>query len=190
MCLPCRGRFIRVFRILNEMKSRKRKLSSFTYDLLERRPEQTDAQKERREIRRKKIERKAELEDPRRLKRIARRRRSIFLVVLIIFVIGAFLVRAGYKSYTLAKERALVKARLDALERKKAELEVELLVVNSDEYVEQQARNQLHMIKPGEILYIIPKPTSDYDATENPDYSEPVPNSPEDEQPQGEDPKP
>ncbi len=172
------------------MKGKKKKLSSFTYDLLERRPDQTDSQKRRRELRRKKLDRKAELEDPRRARRIARRRRSVFLVLLIIFIIGAFLVRAGYRSYMLAKERALVQSKLDALNRKKAELKVELLLVNSDEYVEQQARNQLHMIKPGEILYIIPKPASDYDATENPDYSEPVPTSPEEEPPQGEDPKP
>lgn len=190
MCLPYRVRCIKSFLILDEMKSRKRNLSSFTYDLLERTPKPTDAQERRREVRRKKLERKAELEDPRRAKRAARRRRSVFLVVLIIVMVGAFLVRAGYRSYTLAKERALVQAKLDALNRKKAELEVELLLVNSDEYVEQQARNQLRMIKPGEILYIIPKPSSDYDATENPDYSEPVSTSPEGEQLEKEDPKP
>ena len=69
----------------------------------------------------------------------------------------------------------MVQAQLEELEKRRSELENELLMVNSDEYVEQQARSQLHMIKPGEVLYIIPNST---------EYSAPEPEEPE-ESPEG-----
>jgi cell division protein FtsB len=43
-----------------------------------------------------------------------------------------------------------------ALEVEKAMLEYELQHVDSPEYIEQQARTMLKMIKPGEIFYVVP----------------------------------
>ena len=121
-----------------------KKVSSFTYDLLER-EDSSDEQRERREVRRKKLEDRAKVkDDPGKAKRARSRRRTMLVLFLMV---------------ALTQERARVQAQLDELEKRRSELENELLMVNSDEYVEQQARSQLHMIKPGEVLYIVPSST-------------------------------
>ena len=47
-----------------------------------------------------------------------------------------------------------LEGRLDTMTA--PELEEELTRVDETDYIEQQAREQLHMIKPGEILYLLP----------------------------------
>ena len=136
-----------------------KKVSSFTYDLLER-ESQTEEQKERREVRRKKLEDRTKVkDDPVKAKRAKSRRKTVLVLVLFVLVMAAFTARAVQRMVALTQERAMVQAQLDELEKRRSELENELLMVNSDEYVEQQARSQLHMIKPGEVLYIVPSST-------------------------------
>ena len=140
-------------------------VSSFTYDLLER-ESQTEEQKERREVRRKKLEDRTKVkDDPVKAKRAKSRRKTVLVLVLFVLVMAAFTARAVQRMVALTQERAMVQAQLDELEKRRSELENELLMVNSDEYVEQQARSQLHMIKPGEVLYIVPSST-EYTTTE------------------------
>ena len=140
------------------MKEEK-KLSSFTYDLLER-ESQTEEQRERREVRRRKLEERAKVkDDPAKAKRAQTRRRTMLILAIVVVVAGSITVRSLSRMVSLTREKALVQAQLDELEKRRSELENELLMVNSDEYVEQQARSQLHMIKPGEVLYIVPTST-------------------------------
>ena len=96
---------------------------------------------------------------------------------LIVVVAVAFTVRAVQKMVSLTQERTRVQAQLEQLEKRRSELENELLQVNSDEYVEQQARSQLHMIRPGEVLYIVPNNTeyNRADDTEDPLLETPAP---------------
>jgi cell division protein DivIC len=47
-------------------------------------------------------------------------------------------------------------ALADKLKNDKAKLQNELKLINTSEYLEQQARLQLKMIKPGELLYVFP----------------------------------
>ena len=133
-------------------------VSSFTYDLLER-ESQSDEQRERREVRRKKLEDKTKVKDPARERRAKNRRKTLLVLVLLVLVAAAWTARSVQRMVALSQERAAVQAQLDELEKRRSELENELLMVNSDEYVEQQARSQLHMIKPGEVLYIVPSST-------------------------------
>ena len=143
-----------------------KKVSSFTYDLLER-ESQSEEQKERRAIRRKTLEEKAKVkDDPAKAKRAKSRKRTMLLLFLVVALAGTFTVRSVQRMVSLTRERAMVQAQLEELEKRRSELENELLMVNSDEYVEQQARSQLHMIKPGEVLYIVPN---------NTEYSAPAP---------------
>ena len=135
-----------------------RKLSSFTQDLLER-EDQSEEQRERREERMQKHEYKVKVTNPARQKRARNRRRTVLVLVLFVAVAAGFAMRAVQKMISLSQERVQVQAQLDALEKRRSELENELLQVNSDEYVEQQARSQLHMIRPGEVLYIVPNNT-------------------------------
>ena len=151
------------------------KVSSFTYDLLER-ESQTEEQRERREIRRKKLEDRTKVkDDPAKERRTRRSKRTILVLLIAVVVFGTITARSVQRMISLTQERAMVQAQLEELEKRRSELENELLMVNSDEYVEQQARSQLHMIKPGEVLYIIPNST---------EYSAPEPEEPE-ESPEG-----
>lgn len=54
-----------------------------------------------------------------------------------------------------------VEAENKALMLQKARLEEELKNVSDPKYIEQQARTQLRMIFPGEILYILPEKTEE-----------------------------
>ena len=100
---------------------------------------------------------------------------AILVLLIAVVVFGTITARSVQRMISLTQERAMVQAQLEELEKRRSELENELLMVNSDEYVEQQARSQLHMIKPGEVLYIIPNST---------EYSAPEPEEPE-ESPEG-----
>ncbi len=152
-----------------------RGVSSFTYDLLER-EDQSDEQIERREVRRKKLEDKTKVKDPAKARRARSRRKTLLVLVLIVAAAAAWAARSVQKMIALTQERVAVQAQLDELEKRRSELENELLMINSDEYVEQQARSQLHMIKPGEVLYIVPNNT-EYTM---PEEEEPAEAAPED----------
>lgn len=156
-----------------------KKVSSFTYDLLER-ESQSEEQKERRAIRRKTLEEKAKIkDDPAKEKRARVRKRTMLVLFLIVALFGTFTVRSVQRMVALTRERAMVQAQLEELEKRRSELENELLMVNSDEYVEQQARSQLHMIKPGEVLYIVPN-SSEYTAPAEQEENEETPADPAD----------
>lgn len=90
-------------------------------------------------------------------RRKAKNTRRRILYLLIIAVILAAISIQGVKIYSLAKEKEALKEVQYNLIKEKARLEEELTNVNSAEYVEQQAREQLKLIMPGEILYIFPK---------------------------------
>ena len=132
-----------------------RGISSFTQDLLER-PSESEAQRERREIRSKKLEKKTKVKDPEKIKRRQHRRRVILVMFLIVLIAVGLTVRGIFRLAALNIEKAETAKELQALEQQMGELQNELTQVNSDEYVEQQARIQLHMIRPGEILYVVP----------------------------------
>ena len=150
-----------------------KKVSSFTYDLLER-ESQTEEQRERRAVRRKTLEEKTKVkDDPAKIQRTKRRRRTMLVLFLALVVAFAFTARSVQRMVSLTRERAMVQAQLEELEKRRSELENELLMVNSDEYVEQQARSQLHMIKPGEVLYIVPN-SSEYTAPAAQEEEEPA----------------
>jgi cell division protein FtsB len=112
------------------------------------------AQEERRKRRVVESQKNAETKERRRKAR--RRRRlavGVFVIVglMVIYSVGSSVVNM----VELQKERAETEARLAQLQRQKGTLEEELKQVNTDEYVEQQARSELKMVKPGEILYLL-----------------------------------
>ncbi|WP_027399449.1 FtsB family cell division protein [Anaerovorax odorimutans] len=85
------------------------------------------------------------------------RKRLIYTVIfiLIITVVGM----SAYSLISLRMNEAQLKAENKKLNKEKDKLEYELSQIDSDEYIEQQARQMLRMIKPGEILYVIPDNT-------------------------------
>ena len=84
----------------------------------------------------------------------ARRRMVYFVVFLVVLgIIAASVINIISLKLTEAKT---LKERQDLLDQK-TRLEKIYSQVNSPEYIEQQARQQLKMIKPGEILYVLPE---------------------------------
>lgn len=90
----------------------------------------------------------------------ARRRMVYFIISL--FIVGIIGVSVfNIASLKLAEARVLEEQQ--ELREQKAMLESIYSQVNSPEYIEQQARHQLKMIRPEEILYVLP----DKDEKEN-----------------------
>ena len=84
----------------------------------------------------------------------ARRRMVYFVIFLAILGIIAASV---FNIISLKLTEAKTMKEQQALLEQKARLERIYSQVNSPEYIEQQARQQLKMIKPGEILYVLPE---------------------------------
>ena len=80
-------------------------------------------------------------------------RRLIYALILVVVV--AIIGTTGYQIIKLQGEAEAASARLKALEEEKAALEDELKKISDPEYIEQKARDELHMILPGETQYII-----------------------------------
>lgn len=87
-----------------------------------------------------------------RIKRINHIRMAIFAVVIILTVVVGMSIKSvldlTIEQHQLKKENA-------SLKEKKAALEKEFENINDKGYIEEQARKQLNMVKPGEIVYII-----------------------------------
>lgn len=79
---------------------------------------------------------------------------SALLKTAAIIILVVALTRTGYSIYHLKQQEKEALALQKELKLHEKELENLVSVKDTPEYVEQQARNVLHMIKPGEILYI------------------------------------
>ena len=88
--------------------------------------------------------------------RAARRRGLLVLLAVVILLLAAFSV---HNILELWEEKKLAQEQLAALEEERDRLKDELDQVASPEYVEQKAREDLHMIYPDEYLYIVPEET-------------------------------
>ena len=88
-----------------------------------------------------------------------RRRRRInkthFVLFIVIFVLLAGIGISVKNVLDLRSEQAELALENESLKRQKDALENELANVNEDDYIEDQARKQLRLVKPGEVLYIL-----------------------------------
>lgn len=83
------------------------------------------------------------------------RRRLIYLVIFL--AVACVIAASAFNIISLKlTEGRTLKEQQDLLAQK-ARLERIYSQVNSPEYIEQQARQQLKMIRPGEILYVLPE---------------------------------
>lgn len=87
-------------------------------------------------------------------KKARRRMVYFFIFFAVLCIIGA----SVFNIISLRMTEAKALKEHEALLKQKAKLERIYSQVSSPEYIEQQARQQLKMIKPGEILYVLPKP--------------------------------
>lgn len=128
------------------------------------------ARAERRERRRLAAESRLEKKLPRHKpsqRHIIRSLRRRLIYGTIIIAIGIIIGAAVYNIISLKAEQADAMKKLSSLEAEKKALEEELSIVDSKEYIEQQAREQLKMILPGETLYVLRAKEHEWDETED-----------------------
>ena len=118
----------------------------------------TEEQRLRREKRKEELEKKRENE---KKAAEAAARRSKALKKYVVIVVAVFVVMLALFGKLVIQIRDLKEAKdqaqknLDALQQQIDELEATLENVSSPEYIESQARSQLHMIYPNEVMYIV-----------------------------------
>ncbi|MDR0570537.1 MAG: septum formation initiator family protein [Clostridiales Family XIII bacterium] len=86
----------------------------------------------------------------------------LYAVIAVLFVV--FAVMFAVRIAALQTDLVNATSENDMVLEKKARLENELEHIGDPEYLEQQARARLHMIKPGEILYVLPESGSNGDS--------------------------
>ena len=120
-----------------------------------------DARKQRlqkRQNAREEAERERTASDERRIrrKRALRKKQSFrrILVGLIIVVMLGFLCASITGIVMLKKEQHEVLKKQEQLKEEKAKLKEDLKNINDKESIEEQAREKLKLVKPGETIYI------------------------------------
>lgn len=91
--------------------------------------------------------------------KIKNRKRIFYLGAVIVALI--VVVIYAYRVIAVELYQSQVEEERNRLLSEKAELEEELKNVQDPKYIEQQARTQLRMIFPGEVLYILPEKTEE-----------------------------
>ena len=134
-------------------RSREFKNNSRVIDLDEARQRRKQKREEAAE-KKYKVRKKKSVVTQRQAGKKARRRMVYFVIFLAILGIIAASV---FNIVNLKLTEAKTMKEQQALLEQKARLERIYSQVNSPEYIEQQARQQLKMIKPGEILYVLPE---------------------------------
>ena len=84
-------------------------------------------------------------------------RSRLFLIILLVFItlVALSYARAYYQDYTIRQEIKTLEGEVQRLERKRLESLDILNYVMSDAFVEEKARRELNMKKPGEHVAII-----------------------------------
>ena len=81
----------------------------------------------------------------------------LFLIVLLIFItlVAISYARAYYQHYTVQKEIKALQEEIASLEKRKLESVSLLEYVQSDAFIEEKARTELNLKKPGEqVLFV------------------------------------
>lgn len=101
--------------------------------------------------------------------RINKGRIALTVIVLVLIAVVGVSIK---NVFDLRAEQQELAATQKVLAKEKAALEEELKNVNDLEYIEEQARIQLRLIKPGEILYILDDEDEEQNHDEDQDENE------------------
>lgn len=94
-------------------------------------------------------------EQARKKKKIKINRRRAFAFIAAFVIVIAIVAVSGVRLTKLQVQKRNAEKELDKLKQKKEQLEAELQELDSDEYVENSARVNLHMIREGEVMYVV-----------------------------------
>lgn len=92
-------------------------------------------------------------------------RRFVAFAIIIFFIASVSV--SAVKLIKLKNQESILLQRNAELKELKEDLTAAMENINSAEYIEQQARKELKMIKDGEILFILPDETEDGSAQED-----------------------
>ncbi len=130
-----------------------------------------EARRKRQEKRQKQQQRERRLENavPKRATRASvkagRRKKHITYAVIILAIIAAIGMSA-VNIISLKAEYREVEQQNQQLQQQKEDLEQQIKNSGKDKYIEQEAREQLRMVKPGETVFIVPNQDQQTKTTE------------------------
>ena len=108
------------------------------------------------------------VEERRRKSTARRRRRKAFTLILVIAVFALLATMCGKDIVRLKAENRALRRQQTALEEQRNALQEELKKTNNQEYIREQAKKQLRLLNPGEILFTF----EDEEAEEDPEKAE------------------
>ena len=82
-------------------------------------------------------------------------KRFVMSAIIVVFVVSVGV--SGFKLVALQREYNQLAKRQEELKQLKETLTAELKYVDSNEYIEQQARKSLKLVKDNEILFLLPE---------------------------------
>lgn len=94
-------------------------------------------------------------------RRRAKQKRFRAVCIAVMLVVSGMLVYSIFNIVSLKMEERSVIEKNEKLLKKKAELQKKLKKIKDSKYVENQAREQLKLIMPGETLYVFPEDDDD-----------------------------
>jgi cell division protein FtsB len=83
-----------------------------------------------------------------------KKKKKRILWMLIFLFIGGFFLREQYMMYNLNKVKSVYSERLSNIKLQNEQLQNEVKLAKRKDYVENQAREKLGLVKPNEILFI------------------------------------
>ena len=108
------------------------------------------------------------IEQRRKLNSTRRRRRKALTLIAVIITFALLATMCGKDIVRLKAENRALRKQQVALEKQRDELQEELKNTNSQEYIREQAKKQLRLLNPGEILFTF----EEEEPQEEPDDSE------------------
>lgn len=93
------------------------------------------------------------VDERRRQSSIRRRRKKALTLIGVIVVFALLATMCGKDIVRLKAENRALRKQQIALEKQRDELQEELKNTNNQEYIREQAKKQLRLLNPGEILF-------------------------------------
>ncbi|MFC1722451.1 septum formation initiator family protein [Patescibacteria group bacterium] len=91
-----------------------------------------------------------------------------YLFLIVLFVVASInFTRTTLEIIENSKRLDGLSQEVDDLEQKKTQLEESVAYKSTDDYIEEKARNDLSLVRPGEKVYVIPKELTESVASEN-----------------------
>ena len=106
------------------------------------------------------------IEQRRRLNAAKRRRKKVLTLFAVIVAFVFLGTMCGKDIVRLKAENRALKQQQIALEQQRDELQEELKNANNQEYIREQAKKQLRLLNPGEILFTFDEEEPQEDAVE------------------------